>query len=408
MTWLRNTLRLGVASALAALIVGAFANNASAETRGYVVSWFGVSTYFGGDSDCPDGLNPMSTEFYHRELIKLGYSEADATRLLKDFPGNPGMPDGEYIKIMMTRGDKKHNVYAFPETEVDPGLREIKGKFAYGFNLDGKVDSPISFIDPDTGEKGVKNQLYRTLGCVRSFRAPPPAHPTLAQAQWDVLRDQMPAWVIEISGITDSQNSDNVQVEIHRATDHVTRDANGNVRPDMSFTTDPDPRSHNVLHGHIKDGVLVTDEADIHLLADPFLQPEYRFTHARLKLRLEPDGSLKGILGGYHDWYALYWSYASSGWVEEHSTSLDMPALWYALRRNADADPDPKTGQNKSISTAYEVEAIPAFIIHTEEKNDKKVSDARKAPATRLQANMGGGLIGLLKSLAVLRSLAWQ
>jgi hypothetical protein len=377
-------------------LVAAAAGQASAETRGYVVSWFGVSTYFGGDSDCPDGLNPMSTEFYHRELLKLGYSEADATRLLKDFPGNPGLPDGEYIKIMMTRGDKKHNVYAFPETEADPGLKEIKGKFAYGFDLDGKTDSPISFTDPDTGEKGIKNQLYRVLGCVRSFRAPPPAHPTLAQAQWDVLRDQMPAWVIEVSGITDPKNSDNVQVEIFRATDHVTRDANGDVRKDMSFTTDPDPRSHNILHGHIKDGVLVTDESDIHLLADPFLMPEFHWTHARLKLRLEPDGSLKGILGGYHDWYALYWSYASSGWVEEHSTSLDMPAFWYSLKRNADADPDPKTGENKSISTAYEVEAVPAFVIHTEEKNDKKVSDAGSAAAPRrIEANVGGWLRGL-------------
>ena len=48
--------------------------------------------------------------FYYRELLKLGYSNAHATRLLKDFPGSPGEPDGEYIKIMMTRGDKTHNV----------------------------------------------------------------------------------------------------------------------------------------------------------------------------------------------------------------------------------------------------------------------------------------------------------
>jgi hypothetical protein len=143
-----------------------------------------------------------------------------------------------------------------------------------------------------------------------------------------------------------------------------------------------------VLHGHIKDGVLYTDESDIHLVADPFLIPEYKWTHARMKLKLEPDGSLKGILGGYHDMYALYWSYASSGWVEEHSTSLDMPALWYSLKRNADADPDPKTGQNKSISTAFEIEAVPAFVVHTEERAEKKVSDAGSAkPAARLAAS---------------------
>jgi hypothetical protein len=107
---------------IAGLALATAAGHASAETRGYVVSWFGVSTYYGNESDCPDGLNPMSTEFYKRELIRLGYSDPDATKLLKDFPGNPGRADGEYIKIMGTRGDKKTNVYAHPESSYDPGL----------------------------------------------------------------------------------------------------------------------------------------------------------------------------------------------------------------------------------------------------------------------------------------------
>jgi hypothetical protein len=291
---------------------------------------------------------------------------------------------------MATRGDKKTNVYAHPESAADPGLKEVKGKFAYGFNLDGKTDSPISFTDPDTGEKGIKNQYYRSLGCIRSFRAPPPAHPTLAQAQWDVLRDEMPAWLIEVSGITDPMNSDNVTVTISRAIDHVSRDSANNIRADMSFKVDPDPRSHNVLHGHIKDGVLTTDSSDIRIVADPFLIPEFHWKQAQLKLKMGADGSLKGIIGGYHDWYALYWAYAESGWVEEHSASVDMPALYYSLKRNADAYPDPKTGENTAISTAYEVEAVPAFVIHTDDKNDKKVSDAGGAKAaTKLAANVG-------------------
>src|ERR1700760_1990926 len=92
---LTRPLSLAAALALTTAAGHAFAS----ETRGYVISWFGVSTYYGGESDCPDGLNPMSTEFYKRELLRLGYSEPDATKLLKDFPGNPGKPDGEYIKI---------------------------------------------------------------------------------------------------------------------------------------------------------------------------------------------------------------------------------------------------------------------------------------------------------------------
>ncbi len=86
-------------------------------------------------------------------------------------------------------------------------------------------------------------------------------------------------------------------------------------------------------------------------MADPFLIPEFHWKQAQLKLKMGADGSLKGIIGGYHDWYALYWSYAESGWVEEHSASVDMPALYYSLKRNADAYPDPKTGENTAIST---------------------------------------------------------
>jgi len=176
--------------------------------------------------------------------------------------------------------------------------------------------------------------------------------------------------------MTDPRNSDNVTITIDRATDHLSRDSAGDVRSDMTYHIDPDRRSHNVLHGHIADGVLYTEPADIRILADPYLIPEYRWTRARLKLKLNDDGSVKGILGGYHDWNALYWAYASGGWVDEHAVSLDIPAYWYSLKRNADADPDPQTGENRSISTAFEVEAVPAFVLPAERRNRARVSEA--------------------------------
>jgi len=374
--------RSSLALVTAAGLLVAASNSAFADTRGFVVSWFGLAEYFGGDSDCPDGLNPMSTEFYRRDLLRLGYSPEEATRLLKDFPGTPGSPDGEYIAIMQKRGDKNHNVYTFPETEPDPGLKEVKGKFAYGFNLDGNVDSPISFTDPDTAEKGVKNQLYRTIGCVQSFRAPPPSHDYLSQVTWEQLRDNMPAWLIEVSGITDPMNSSDVRVEISRATRPILRDATAAIRAGVTYKQDPDPRSHSVLHGHIKDGVIYTDPADIRIIADPLMAPEYRWSRAQMRLKINSDGSLKALLGGYLDWYSVYWAYAAGGWAYEHSGSLDMVALWYSLKRHADADPDPATGQNKSISTAYDFEGVPAFVVHA--NNRSSVADATQAkPASK-------------------------
>jgi hypothetical protein len=212
-----------------------------------------------------------------------------------------------------------------------------------------RLDSPISFTDPDTGEKGIKNQYYRTLGCIRSFRAPPPAHPTLAQAQWDVLRDEMPAWLIEISGMTDPMNSDNVTVTISRGVDHVSRDATGAVRSDMSFKVDPDPRTHNVLHGSIKDGVLTTERGAISVIvADPFLIPEFNWKQARLKLKMKPDGSLKRHPGRL--------SRLVCALLELRRIRLGRGAQRFGrhaglcitrLKRNADAYPD-ATGQNQS------------------------------------------------------------
>ena len=42
---------------------------------------------------------------------------------------------------------------------------------------------------------------------------------------------------------------------------------------------------------------------------------------------------------------------------------IDVPGLYWALRRLADADPDPVTGQNRRISVAWQFTAVPAFVV---------------------------------------------
>ena len=51
----------------------------------------------------------------------------------------------------------------------DVGFHEVKGKFAYGFNLDGKATSK-NYEDPDSGEKGFDNQYWRAMGCNINYR----------------------------------------------------------------------------------------------------------------------------------------------------------------------------------------------------------------------------------------------
>ncbi len=98
------------------------------------------------------------------------------------------------------------------------------------------------------------------------------------------------------------------------------------------------------------------------MACDAYIQPLYEFLDARIRLKVKPDGTLEGVLGGYQPWYPVYWSHANVGYIDERGFGVDAPALYYALRREADAYPDPKTGQNTAISAAYMIEAVPAFV----------------------------------------------
>ena len=357
----------GLAVALVALSGACFgaATASAGEARGFIVDWFHLATLSGTES-CPHGLNPLSDVFYKRDLRNLGYSPAEVENLMKDFP------NGAYLPIVTKRGrvnGQPVNIYAQPWTEPDPGLKTVEGKRAFGFNLDGK-DGPNNFIEPVTGEPGIDNQLYRAVGCTQSHTGALPTRPGFPQTVWDLERDYMPAWLIEVSGIDDFKNDDDVTVGFYRARSPVKRDASGDVRADMTMWVDPDPRLNNVVHARLKDGVITTAALDhFRMVGNPMVMAEFDIRNARMRFELTADGNLKGILGGYQLWETVYYgTFAAQGWATEHSAGVDMPAVYYALKRFADHAPDPKTGQNTEISGTYWIEAKPAFLKHGSDK----------------------------------------
>jgi hypothetical protein len=184
----------------------------------------------------------------------------------------------------------------------------------------------------------------------------------------------MPAWVITVSG-DDFSRDGPVTVRLAVALDAAdTLDANGDVQAGMSYRLDPNPRWRNAMPGRLADGVVTAGPADIALPADSYLQPVYDFRAARLRLTLSPDGKATGVLGGYQAWYPFYWSNAKGGYIDERGFGVDAPALYYALRKCADADPDPQTGENRAISAAYMIEAAPAFAI---DARDGRTAEAK-------------------------------
>jgi hypothetical protein len=359
--------RKGMMAGLAALALAASGSNAMAgQTKGFVVSWFNVAEYADPQGrDCPHGVNDGPEIYYRRELKQAGLPQATIDKYINEFLDLSKFATTIPVAQMRGKRDgKPADVYADPESMPDPNIKLVEGPMGYGFNLDGKA-KPGDFTDPETGEKGVDNQLYRVIGCINELKTHTLTdRPPLQLNYWNVLYEQMPAWLIEISGIEDPQNSPDVTVTITRAFEAPTKDSGGNVETNLTFSSDPNPRWHNVVHGRIKDGVLTTDNFDMNMQGDPFWIQEFHFKDARIRAKVDGNGNLRGFLGGYHPWFPFYWQYGSEGWGVDATNNVDLPGLYYALKKSADADPDPKTGQNRMISSAWLVEAVPAFITH--------------------------------------------
>jgi hypothetical protein len=145
------------------------------------------------------------------------------------------------------------------------------------------------------------------------------------------------------------------------------KDAQGHVARDATFAVEPNPQTQSIIKASIKGGRLETKgPAEIRMREEGWnlSQPaQLQLTQGRIRFQLKPDGGLEGLFGGYRDWKVLYRKQAVNGRDTEMNQGIDLPSFYYALERYADADPDPKTGKNRRISTAYRLRAVPAFIV---------------------------------------------
>jgi hypothetical protein len=154
-----------------------------------------------------------------------------------------------------------------------------------------------------------------------------------------------------------------VTIFIDKSLDHLKLDARGEARADATYRIDPDPQWHNEMRGKMKGDTLHVEGSKLHLRGDPYMIAVLRLQNMHLRLKSRADGGLAGVMGGYQPWLDINFMYGSRGYPAESNLGVDMPSMYKTLRALADADPDPKTGQNRAISTAYQVEAVPAFIV---------------------------------------------
>ena len=336
----------------------------AAWTKTYVVEWNEPAMYYGAKSgvidpgtDCPKGTNAEID--WIKVLMDAGYTREEAQWLRN--PANPTRSPIHGQKQKAFRGKDRANVYTNPTSTPDPGLVGVSGTIAEGLNLDG--DEKTGFTSP-TGEKGIDNNFYKALGCWKTYRGPPRLS-SGALTFNDSMRNGSWTTVIVVSGRgADPMNDRNVKVGIYVSDDKMVKDGNGNIARDYSFRIKPHAKYEGIVPARSINGrITSTHPADI-MLRNPAYDKDLELLRARIDLTMQPDGALKGYVGGYRPWESIYRGWVNArGPVIEALTWVQLPAVYYALKRNADYSPKGSKGEKTHISYALRVSAIPAYVL---------------------------------------------
>lgn len=328
----RLRIPLAAAALLAAVAVRADGAAPEGHSIAYVatnLSWALHSTP--EMSECPHGLNDGV-----REQFKLLFPEANGQ-------------DRVFEDTQLRRQVESYHPTVAPDAL--PFL-EGEGPVAPGLDLDG-AQGPEDFTSPD-GTAGIDNQMHRVLGCIANYRGPD--GPIRFFEDEMVLRENYNRIIVRLDGVDSLADDPAVDVMVFRGRDKVLVDAGGlKALPGGTQRIDTRWGSRYIRHtrGHIEKGVLTTEPVDLLYPWDAFYMPTDQFMWgARLRLRLTPEFA-EGLVAGYTDvetwymhmlrnWSAHYQSYGKSS----------GPSIYKAMRRLADAMPDPQTGANRAISSA--------------------------------------------------------
>jgi hypothetical protein len=92
------------------------------------------------------------------------------------------------------------------------------------------------------------------------------------------------------------------------------------------------------------------------------VRTKWEMRQGRLQLAFQPDGTLRGLVGGYKPIFDVYQGMALGGAGTALVAGIDCAAYHATLKKLADGLRDPKTGQCNGVSSAEQISAVPAFI----------------------------------------------
>jgi hypothetical protein len=374
------------------------------QMRGYVFTRF-MFAHPATDlaTDCPQGLAMSLRDSFIAQLppedrpkaeqVK-GFGEVGSMILATDHPENglkfepkieppAGLSVAEREKmfkdyIRHRRDPNRHTICNNPADYKGVGYRTIEhtGTGA-GLDLDGTPDGRATpttcahkkFTGTD-GQPGIDNQFWRVAGCIAVYRS--------GGLDWDSsIRTGDWAVLMEVSTPKGGGPDGDVEVNFYSSKDSLTLDAAGKVPAGLSLEYIDDPALIAKTHGRIANGVLTTDPVDFTYKYDnQIVHEHWAFEDARFQLQMLPDGRLKGLMGAYADADKFYNYTVKPQTIDGASANnIDCPGFYAALHSLADGHRDPKTGACSALSVAFDLQAIPAFIIHPQKTADAGTRD---------------------------------
>lgn len=353
-----------------ALILGAaaLAGGATPATRmvglakgemAFVFTAFAPAIHQGKD-DCPDGLAGTVKENFLETL-----AAPERARLTS--PANEAELTRRWQATAVGQGT---NICSNPELFDKPMQKTLQGKVAPGLDLDaGATDGcgHAEFKGLD-GRSGIDNQVYRAMGCTRNYRGVDGQAGDIVKGWNNLLATGEQSIVMLVRGVDSLANDDHVELIVATTDDRPVLDSKRGFVTGASFTVSDNPRWRNVLTGRIVDGVLISAPGEIRLTQRVGQggihgkNAEYHFYRSRFELRILPDGSLKGLFGGYQPYRNVIQGTILGGLGAATAAGIDCAAQYHTLKQLADGMRDPRTGECTAISAAMEVAAVPAFV----------------------------------------------
>src|SRR5205085_7733634 len=113
-------------------------------------------------------------------------------------------------------------------------------------------------------------------------------------------------FLIEISGMDNPKNDDHVEVGIFSTDDLPLQGPDGKLMANQTLAKTKNARWRTTVAGRIVNGQVITDVIEalyLHEVLSTWGQfgqnYDFEFHRARLRMSLEPDGTLTGTIGAY-------------------------------------------------------------------------------------------------------------